>query len=79
MAKKGGKDKVNQELEELKAIRKLLTAQCIALGLGPEDLRKILGYKRGSSITNKFKVGEIQNASYLQRLNEGRKKEGKKK
>jgi hypothetical protein len=51
---------MSEELEELKAIKKLLIASLIASGVDAATIAKILGYKSKSSITNDFPIRELQ-------------------
>lgn len=55
-----GSKKIDDELEELKSIRKLLIASLIVSGVEVSTIAKILGYKSKSSITNEFPVRELQ-------------------
>lgn len=52
---------MSEELEELKAIKKLLIASLIVSGVDAQTIAKILGYKSKSSITNEFPIRELQN------------------
>jgi len=46
-------------LDELKSMRKLLIASLLLSGLDAKVIAKVLGYKRTSSISNKFPVRKI--------------------
>jgi len=51
---------MSEELEELKAIRKLLIASLLVSGVDAQTITDILGYKSKSSITNEFPVKKLQ-------------------
>ena len=54
------RDKLPQDVEELKAIRKLLIASLLVSGVDAPTIAKILRYKSASSITNEFPVKRLQ-------------------
>jgi site-specific recombinase XerD len=53
-----------EELNELKAIRKLLTASLLRDGVDAQTVSEILGHKSKSSITNEFPVRKLQEKSH---------------
>jgi hypothetical protein len=53
-------EKLPQDVEELRAIRKLLIASLLVAGVDAPTLAKILGYRSASSITNEFPVRKLQ-------------------
>ncbi len=58
--KNSGPEPKSTDIEELRSIRKLLTALLLATGVEAKTVSKILGYKSPSAITNKFPVRELQ-------------------
>jgi len=51
---------MSEELDELKAIKKLLIASLLVSGVDAQTITEILGYKSKSSITNEFPVKKLQ-------------------
>ena len=51
---------MSEELQELKAIKKLLIASLIVSGVEAATISKILGYKSKSSITNEFPIKDLK-------------------
>ena len=53
-------DESKDILKELKQIKMLLLSILIVYGVDAETLAKVLGYKRGSSITNEIPVNLLK-------------------